>query len=240
MNEFLKFAKELTMKRIVYKIVDDMFLNNLLQIEPTFEQNVVVKVEKSDPTNRKKKVSPCFVKKEGGYPCPYCEKKLSTKSGVQQHIKSIHNNTAMFSCDKCSHQTRQPGNLRRHIEIMHEGIKFQCDKCLYQVNRKDRLKEHIENTHSGLGSLLAKLAKVYSCKYCDKKLSTKMGILRHTQATHEETKYSCDQCLLQASSASNLQRHIQNKHEGVKFPCNQCKYRARSKFYLKTHKQIKH
>ena len=236
MNEFLKYARNLTMKRIIYSIVDDLFLNSEL-IKPKGIEDI--KVEKKEPIVRNK-VSPCLVKKEGGYPCPYCDKKLSNKKGVQQHIKSIHKNTKMFSCDQCFHQTRQPGNLRRHIEIMHEDIKFQCDKCLYQVNRKDRLKEHIENTHSGLGSLFTKLAKVYSCKYCDKQLSTKMGILRHTQAIHDEIKYSCDKCLHQTTSVGNLKRHIQRKHELVKFQCSQCEYKAYRKDYLKKHKHNKH
>ena len=94
MNEFLKYARNLTMKRIIYSIVDDLFLNSEL-MEPKLEVIEDIKVEKKEPIAVRKKVSPCLVKKEGGYPCPYCDKKLSNKKGVQQHIKSIHKDVLM-------------------------------------------------------------------------------------------------------------------------------------------------
>ena len=209
---------------------DDILSKNSELIDPKIETKEDVKNVGFATTN------------DGKYSCKHCDKKLSTKNGMMHHIDAIHNgNGVQLSCDQCGHQSTTPGNLRRHIQIKHEGVKFQCDQCLFQANRKDRLKEHVNNTHSAsLKSLLSAATECYSCKYCDKKLSTKAGIQQHVQKAHNESKFPCDQCSHQASSTSNLRRHIKVKHEGVKYECDQCEYKAPTKYGLKDHKHNKH
>ena len=43
------------------------------------------------------------------------------------------------------------GNLKRHIETVHERIKpFKCNFCDYKSARKANLNEHVESAHGGI------------------------------------------------------------------------------------------
>ena len=80
----------------------------------------------------------------------------------------------------------------------------------------------------------------YSCKYCDKKLSTRGGIRLHIETVHNEQKYECQQCDFEGTQLSILKRHIQAKHEGIKYPCQQCNYKATQTSSLQRHMKSKH
>jgi len=82
--------------------------------------------------------------------------------------------------------------------------------------------------------------KMYSCNFCDKKLSTLGGIYLHTKVVHNEVRHPCPQCDYQATQPHSLKTHIQYKHEGSKFPCDQCKHQAPTKGGLRRHYKRKH
>ena len=49
----------------------------------------------------------------------------------------------------------QAGNLKRHVESKHEGVRYPCMKCDYVTTRKNYLEAHIESIHEGVS---------YSCE----------------------------------------------------------------------------
>ena len=57
------------------------------------------------------------------YPCPICNKGLSTKLRVTKHIQTVHEGRVDHMCSECG----KPFSLREHlirpIKNIHEGIK---------------------------------------------------------------------------------------------------------------------
>ena len=53
-----------------------------------------------------------------------------------------------FTCDKCSYETKEESNIKRHIKTVHDKIKeCKCDKCDYVCSRNNTLKIHINTVH---------------------------------------------------------------------------------------------
>ena len=57
---------------------------------------------------------------------------------------NIHN------CDTCGNCFSNAMNLKRHINIVHEGQKdFKCDTCGRLFSQKSKLKRHVHTVHEG-------------------------------------------------------------------------------------------
>ena len=55
-----------------------------------------------------------------------------------------------FKCDICHHSCSQKGDLKKHIESVHEKKKpFKCDICEKTFNRKDNMATHVSKVHEG-------------------------------------------------------------------------------------------
>ena len=54
------------------------------------------------------------------------------------------------------------GQLRCHIQSIHEGVRYDCNQCEYQATTQSNLKVHIKSLHEGAE---------YACDQCDKKYS---------------------------------------------------------------------
>ena len=99
------------------------------------------------------------------------------------------------------------GNLTRHIQSAHVGVKYACNQCNKQFTEQSSLTRHIQSAHEGVK---------YACNQCDKQYQTQESLTRHFQSVHERVKYACNQCNYQATQQSNLTRHIISQHKSVK------------------------
>ena len=69
------------------------------------------------------------------------------------------------------------GNLVRHYESIHEGIKrFHCDVCDRNFTQLAQLKSHNESVHQGIR---------YRCDFCSREFSIKGELTRHKKRVHE-------------------------------------------------------
>ena len=72
----------------------------------------------------------------------------------------------LFKCKTCEYESRFKGNLKQHIEAVHEGIKpFKCDICDFKTAHESKLKKHTESVHRGI--------KPFKCSICDYKTGKK-------------------------------------------------------------------
>ena len=53
------------------------------------------------------------------------------KGDIKTHIQSVHEKTK-YSCDQCDHQATSKNQLKIHIQSIHENIKYSCDQCYYK------------------------------------------------------------------------------------------------------------
>ena len=47
--------------------------------------------------------------------------------------------------DQCDYQATKKGDLKRHIESIHEGVHYTCDQCEYKATQKGDLRKHVKS-----------------------------------------------------------------------------------------------
>jgi len=139
--------------------------------------------------------------------------------------------SSLYPCSYCSYRSTRKGDLKKHQQYKHEGIRYSCNKCDYKATIQANLRRHKQSTHEGIR---------YSCNQCDYK-ATQMGRLKeHQKSKHEGFRYSCNQCSFQGTQNVHLKEHIKSKHEGVRYPCDRCEYQAPRPSGLKRHQKNSH
>ena len=64
------------------------------------------------------------------------------------HVKTKHGEShKSFPCIHCDYKATQKGNLKKHIEAVHDDIKFKCKICGVKMSQKGYLKRHIKSKH---------------------------------------------------------------------------------------------
>ena len=96
-----------------------------------------------------------------------------------------------------------------------------------------------ENYVSELKEIKTPGKRLYSCRLCDKKLTTKSGINLHMDTAHKNDKFACQECDFQASQRLGLQSHIRHVHAGIKYKCDLCNYKISFK-NRKYHMKFRH
>lgn len=95
------------------------------------------------------------------YYCYLCQKYLSDKPGLEQHMDLLHTRQSltMLPCPfpHCSATFADDGNLKRHINVIHtRQITFKCIRCPERFYCKIELTNHLANKH-GHGDLTTQL-----------------------------------------------------------------------------------
>ena len=81
-----------------------------------------------DPNNNEEMKKPENEGKKTHY-CQVCEKSFSSKSGLDKHVKSIHEGRK-FMCVECDKTFSDKRNLRNHMKTVHTGERdYQCEQC---------------------------------------------------------------------------------------------------------------
>jgi KRAB domain-containing zinc finger protein len=87
----------------------------------------------------------------------------------------------------------------------------------------------------------------FRCKICDKKLTTKRGLIKHLQNVHQAEPdcdfFECDFCGLRCLKKGKFMRHLKLKHKGGKIEEFHCDYDGRiftSKLKIYCHMKASH
>lgn len=142
--------------------------------------------------------------------CPHCDKRLSDKSGLAQHIQTYHPDggdqgplackycgevygskaslihhmklhTTAASCEICGKVFRERLKLRLHIQRKHEKLKkHECSICKKKLASLDSLQIHMKSMHSTKG---------FKCSYCPKTYSTELSLRYHEKKHMENPEY---------------------------------------------------
>ena len=63
-----------------------------------------------------------------------------------KHIQRIHEGVR-YPCNQCEYSAAQPGNLKIHIQSIHEGekngVRYPCCQCKYRATSRGNPKIHI-------------------------------------------------------------------------------------------------
>ena len=99
------------------------------------------------------------------YKCDRCEFETKVKKYLQVHTKRDH----VFQCKQCEYSSKGRQLLKRHISVVHEGVKYNCDQCAYTVTSSKYLKRHMsDNVHN-----------VQACSQCNELFDDPERLVRH-------------------------------------------------------------
>ena len=71
----------------------------------------------------------------------------TTYGNLKKHKDSKHKGIR-YPCDQCDFSATTLSNLKAHKNAKHLGIRFPCDKCEYSANQRQSLKRHKKSKHN--------------------------------------------------------------------------------------------
>ena len=114
-----------------------------------------------------------------------------------------------FICEYCDTNFSQKGNLKRHINSIHEVVNFSCESCEFTTTRKDKLREHINSKH---------YQKKFKCLECSAEFSRNDNLAKHMKnhvdLSSEDPKQLCKDIKLvkMKHQCTNVKTHIQTDY----------------------------
>ncbi|XP_031625593.1 zinc finger protein 845-like [Contarinia nasturtii] len=112
------------------------------------------------------------------YICTICGLRKTTGHELRVHM-THHSSDMQFPCGICSVVFTRMANMKRHMRVVHCGIKaYSCTHCDQSFGKAETLKHHIM-THTG--------EKPHACSICDKRFIQQIALKTHMK-THNKNK----------------------------------------------------
>ncbi|XP_072946912.1 uncharacterized protein [Epargyreus clarus] len=144
------------------------------------------------------------------YTCQYCRVKFTQNSHFFRHMSSNHQTQqleATFECNECQLVFTKKSNLDIHCQTQHQvKSKSKCDTCSITFKSRYCLRRHLK-----LKQLLAE----NSCLKCQKKFTSKDGLVKHVNNKHtfKNITFQCEHCSLKFKAKQSLQTHLNRIHK---------------------------
>nr|CAI5819628.1 unnamed protein product [Callosobruchus analis] len=191
--------------------------------------------------------------------CLYCNKTLSTKPLLDDHVVKRHPDFVasvsrkIHECTKCTYKTTRSKCIREHLLAKHSEIGdhyiFRCI-CDKPFTRKEALDDHIVKTHPDFTSSFS--SKVRECSKCTYKTIRPSHLKRHIAAKHPDIPGNrktnrCIYCNMTFTSTQSLDDHILKIHpdfitsvSSKVHQCTECTYKTIRISHFKRHIVAKH
>lgn len=217
-----------------------------LPVEVKLEaEEVEAKIEKERRKYNVKSKRPCFLDSLNLSPeeialtdqriCPQCHKNFATKKGLMNHIRDVHLQMRQLFCDQCDYRTARSVELRRHIQVKHEGMRFICEVCGVETTTQSHLNFHVKQRHT------PELIVNVPCDICGKVFKFAKNLTGHMRKVHSKRSF-CQHCGYQSKSHEDLKLHLANLHDELKnkFQCPKCNKILSAKNAFKYHMRFQH
>jgi KRAB domain-containing zinc finger protein len=181
------------------------------------------------------------------YHCPQCTHASSTRSSLQMHIRTIHEERKDFECPVCHKEFGYAGSLKRHRESVHGGVRYECPmaECDKSYTNRTACVAHIRLEHGGHSSLTPvrrtieeQIEASKSRKQSASSSSTSSsGSRRKSRFVRKEGhvyKFECDVCDY-GTDHSRSMKHHKDVHAGVRYHCPQCAHASTTRGGLQKH-----
>ena len=162
-----------------------------------------------------------LVTKDGRiHKCEYCGKEIGpgkyAEQDLQRHIQSKHGTSEKIECPICKEKFVKI-YLKKHIRIVHEGIKDQvhkCEQCGKEYAHKLRLRIHIKRDHDNI--------RDEECNQCGKLFFCRETLKKHLRNTHNIIAAKTSGSSTNRDKAPDINEDPENSNNAKKEQCNQC------------------
>ena len=162
--------------------------------------------------------------KGGSHACETCGKTFQKVGFLARHIRKIHSDVKMLSCDVCMAVFQSLKTLKEHSETC-QGP-FKCDKCEEVFEKMKQLKKHEAKAH----------AEKRTCHLCGKSFAHPHSLRVHLKKHEGSEKFECKLCNKTFSEKRSLEIHHKGIHLGVKdYVCNYCGQAFAQKYPMLDH-----
>ena len=104
--------------------------------------------------------------------CKECNKVMTSKRNLQNHINIVHKKIKQYKCQECKAFFGVNGALQVHINSVHRKLKpHQCQECKKYFGNKYHLKLHINTVHKKL--------KPHQCQKCKRTFGLQQNLRKH-------------------------------------------------------------
>merc|ERR1711874_387761 len=123
--------------------------------------------------------------KKTGLPgdCELCGQKFSNKSNMLIHVRTIHEGELRFGCKFCDRSFNRNYALKRHVLLMHKGMKLDdnamCTDCGKKFTQKSSLFKHQREVHLG-----RKRKEDAFCDDCGRSFTQRGTLYLHIRKVH--------------------------------------------------------
>ncbi|XP_017786292.1 PREDICTED: uncharacterized protein LOC108569298 [Nicrophorus vespilloides] len=183
-------------------------------------------VEEAGPSGIGKPDTPC-----GENVCDVCAKVFSVPCMLRIHMRR-HFKEYTYNCDKCDFGTFRRDVLRRHEEVVHNGMRFICKVCGKKFTSKYSQIAHEKMHHRQILD-----CEKFKCEICNKVFVHKKTLVHHMKIHSGNNKFVCDVCGKTVASADSLKHHLM-VHSGSKpYTCPVCGKRFNKKQLCTIHER---
>ncbi|KAK2168735.1 hypothetical protein NP493_1219g00072 [Ridgeia piscesae] len=161
------------------------------------------------------------------YSCTQCQYTFVTKSGLNSHIRHIHENVPRYKCEQCGKGYSDRSNYVDHIAT-HSGVKLNmCSICQKQFKGKNQLWYHVRTKHVG---------RRFECTQCQCTFASSGGLKQHVTHIHLQlSRYKCEHCSKRYSNRSNYYDHLATHTGARRNVCSICQKQFTFRPGLKAH-----
>ena len=142
-----------------------------------------------------------------------CSKTFYSPKGIRKHVKVVHEGIKDFNCDQCEKAFSKRIDLERHLSTTHNNTEEEIDYDLFDNPFVDKRKPNDD-------------VQTYKCDLCNKIFNNSSKLSKHIIIMHEQSEeYQCEYCDKKFSIKGTLTRHVLTEHnESVSkpYPCKLC------------------
>jgi len=162
--------------------------------------------------------------------CQFCQKVYYSESGLQYHLKVVHQNAKKTICHICAGEFR---DIKSHMMYQHGGGKeektfpcrvAECEK-MFRTSQGENI--HYKAAHLNLKencnicggwfknltthiNQIHKSANKYPCEHCGKAFNKKCDLRLHIDRIHLQKRYKCPEC---GKVISKIREHLKTVHK---------------------------
>ena len=161
--------------------------------------------------------------------CEQCDYTYTSFDAINGHRRRKHSNNPnreKKKCQQCDKSFKYTHDLKKHIKVIHEGIKKKCPHCDFQADFNSGLKKHMTSVH-GISNL--------KCDICNELFVVKGELNFHISVVHEGKILECELCDYIYSSFVAINAHRRRKHSnnGTKIPSSNSKTKKQKQKTMK-------